>query len=88
MNHITPTNPKPPPASPPEKRNRVPFADPTTSGLGKVSKSSITPAQHQHVQEILSGFGIPLDEQEEYLAILLGHLDMALDAYFSRFSDL
>lgn len=62
--------------------------DPLKDFLTKGGKLALTKAQQLRIQEILTGFGIPNEEQEEYLAILLGHLDMALDAYLSRFNDL
>lgn len=47
--------------------------------------SLLEPEKQVRVTEILNGFGLPPEKHEEYLAILIGHLEIALDGYFSRF---
>jgi uncharacterized protein YbcC (UPF0753/DUF2309 family) len=58
----------------------LPFVSSNTT-----ARVSQTPEERQQrVTEILNGFGIPPEDHEEYIAILKGHLEIALDGYFAR----
>lgn len=49
-------------------------------------EQTLTPEQRQtRIAEILNGFGVPPEKHQEYLLVLQGHLEAALDGYLSRF---
>jgi hypothetical protein len=51
-----------------------------------VLELNLTPEQRKvRIAQILNGFGVPPEEHKEYLLVLQGHLDAALDGYLSRF---
>ena len=61
---------------------------PSSPSSASSSASSLSVEQQERVAEILTGFGVPPEKQEEYIAVLMGHLEVALDGYLSRFERL